>query len=61
MQRHFSDRRSSRKHFGFADMDDEQEYSRRNRSKVRRVRHKPFEKYSRSKRVDWLEDPDDTY
>ncbi len=61
MHRHHGDFGRNDKFFAHADFDDDwaDTRSKRERAKVRRVRHRPLEKYSRTKRIDWFEDFDD--
>lgn len=61
MHKHFSGRRNDSKYFAYADIDGDRDQPRRNRNKIHRVRHKPYEKYSRSRQIDWFEDEDDDY
>ncbi len=61
MHRHHGDDHRNDKYFARTDFDGDwvHSQSRRERGKARRVRHRPLEKYSRTKRIDWFEDFDD--
>lgn len=60
MHRHHGDHGRTKKFFVSTDVDGdwEQPMSKQGRANGRRVRHKPYARHSRSKRIDWLEDFD---
>lgn len=63
MQKHFGDRHDHGRQFTYTEMDGdwENQESRSGRSRTSRVRHKPLEKYSRSKQQDWFDVADDDF
>jgi hypothetical protein len=64
MRKHHGGNGRSKKFFAYADKhgDWEQPSSGHGGAKVRRARHKPYDRYSRSNRIGWLEDLDrETY
>ena len=62
MEKHTGDRHGHRRHISYTDIDgDRGEYpeSRRDRPRTHRIRHKPLEKYSRTRRHEWFDEADD--
>ena len=61
MHKDRGDHGRSNKFFAHTDFDDDwvDPGSKRDRSRTRRVRHRPHDKYLRGKRIDWLEEFDD--
>jgi hypothetical protein len=63
MHKRHGDHGRGNKFFAHADIDGDWGESRhkRGRSKTRRIRYRPYEKYYRGNRADWFEDIDDEY
>ena len=61
MDKHFGDRHDHRRHFSHTEVDADwdNQGSHRGRSRAHRARHKPLEKYSRTRRYEWFDDADD--
>jgi hypothetical protein len=58
MQNHHGQNGRNIKSVAFTDFDTdwEQPRSKRGRMKARRSRHKPYDRHSRTNRIDWLEE-----